>query len=184
MTDLTGRTALVTGGGRGIGAAAAEALAVAGARVAVAARNMEQVVETAARLRGLGHEVVAFQCDVTLPMEVRDLALSATEALGRVDILVNNAGTATSNPVDRISIEEWNHLMAVNATLTRETVDRIVRRTGMSRDDALEAILLQSGQTRLIEEAEVADTIVSLCGSDADATNGEAVVIDGKDARR
>lgn len=259
MTDLTGRTALVTGGGRGIGAAAAEALAVAGARVAVAARNMEQVVETAARLRGLGHEVVAFQCDVTLPMEVRDLALSATEALGRVDILVNNAGTATSNPVDRISIEEWNHLMAVNATgtflctqsvlrgmldrhwgrvvnvasvaglegaryisaytaakhavvgftravaeevagsgvtvnavcpgyvdtpLTREMVDRIVRRTGMSRDDALEAILLQSGQTRLIEEAEVADTIVSLCGSDADATNGEAVVIDGKDARR
>lgn len=258
MTDLTGRTALVTGGGRGIGAAAAEALAVAGARVAVAARNMEQVVETAARLRGLGHEVVAFQCDVTLPMEVRDLALSATEALGRVDILVNNAGTATSNPVDRISIEEWNHLMAVNATgtflctksvlrgmldrhwgrvvnvasvaglegaryisaytaakhavvgftravaeevagsgvtvnavcpgyvdtpLTRETVDRIVRRTGMSRDDALEAILLQSGQTRLIEAAEVADTIVSLCGSDADATNGEAVVIDGKDER-
>jgi len=64
----------VTGGGRGIGAAAAEALAVAGARVAVAARNMEQVVETAARLRDLGHEVVAFRCDVTLPMEVRFLA--------------------------------------------------------------------------------------------------------------
>ncbi len=256
MTDLTGKTALVTGGGRGIGAAAAEALAVAGARVAVAARNMEQVVETASRLREMGHEVFAFRCDVTLPMEVRDLAMSANEALGRVDILVNNAGTATSNPVEKVSIEEWNHLMAVNATgtflctksvlqgmldrhwgrvvnvasvaglegaryisaytaakhavvgftravadevagsgvtvnavcpgyvdtpLTRETVDRIVRRTGMSKEDALEAILLQSGQTRLIEAAEVADRIVALCGSEADAINGDAVVIDGKE---
>jgi len=258
MTDLTGKSALVTGGGRGIGAAAAEALAVAGARVGVAARNMEQVVETAARLRGLGHEVFAFRCDVTLPMEVRDLALSAREALGQVDILVNNAGTATSNPVERISIEEWNHLMAVNATgtflctksvlpamverhwgrvvnvasvaglegaryisaytaakhavvgftravaeevagsgvtvnavcpgyvdtpLTRETVDRIVRRTDMSKEDALEAILLQGGQTRLIEASEVADRIVALCGPDGDAINGEAVVIDGKDGK-
>ncbi len=118
MTSLSGKCALVTGGGRGIGAAAAEALAAAGARVAVAARNEDQVVEVAARLRRRGHDVYAFRCDVTLPMDVRDLALSAREALGQVDILVNNAGTATSNPLDRVSIEEWNHLMAVNATGT------------------------------------------------------------------
>jgi len=256
LKSLEGKCALVTGGGRGIGAAAAEALAVAGAQVAVAARNMDQVVEVAARLRELGHEVYAFQCDVTLPMEVRDLAHSAREALGQVDILVNNAGTATSNPLARVSIEEWSHLMAVNATgtflctqailrgmaerhwgrvvnvasvaglegvrylsaytaakhavvgftravadevagsgvtvnvvcpgyvdtpLTRETVDRIMHRADMSREDALEAILLQAGQTRLIEAAEVADKIVELCGPGSDGVNGEAVVIDGKD---
>jgi len=256
LKSLEGKRALVTGGGRGIGAAAAEALAVAGAHVAVSARNMDQVVEVAARLRELGHEVVAFQCDVTLPLEVKDLAHAAREELGQVDILVNNAGTATSNPLSRVSIEEWNHLLAVNATgtflctqavlpgmaerhwgrvvnvatlaglegsrfisaytaakhavmgftravadefagsgvtvnavcpgyvdapLTRETIERIVRGSDMSREDALEAMLLQAGQTRLIEAAEVADKIVELCGPDSGGVNGEAVVIDGKD---
>ncbi len=69
----------------------------------------------------------------------------------------------------------------VDTPLTRETVDRIMRRTHMSKEDALDAILLQSGQTRLIEASEVADRIVALCGRDADAINGETVVIDGKE---
>jgi NAD(P)-dependent dehydrogenase (short-subunit alcohol dehydrogenase family) len=109
---------LVTGGGRGIGAAAALALAEAGAQVAVAARNEAQVVEVAAQLRERRYEVFAFRCDVTDPHQVRDLALSAKEAMGRIDILVNNAGTATSNPLSRISLAEWEHIMAVNATGT------------------------------------------------------------------
>jgi len=256
MTDLTGRSALVTGGGRGIGAAAAEALAVAGARIGVAARTLDQVMETAARLRELGHEAFAFQCDVTVPLQVRDLALSAQTAMGSVDILVNNAGAATANPLARVSIEEWDHLMAVNATgtflctqavmrdmmerdwgrvvnvasvaglegaryvsaytaakhavvgftravaeevagsgvtvnavcpgyvdtlMTRETVDRVVRRTGMSPEDALEAVLLQGGQGRIITAREVAERIVALCGSESDAINGETMVIDGRE---
>lgn len=252
---LEGRTAVVTGGGRGIGAAAAAALAEEGATVSVTARNMEQVVEVAARLRDRGREAYAFRCDVTIPMDVRDLALSAREAMGRVDILVNNAGTATSNPLGRITLDEWNHLMGVNATgtflctqammdgmverhwgrvvnvasvagldgapyvsaytaskhavvgftravaaevagmgvtvnavcpayvdtpLTDETVTRIVRKTGMSESEALEAMLLQAGQSRLIEAEEVADEIVALCGEDAAAITGQAIVIDGR----
>lgn len=120
MSDspLAGYTAVVTGGGRGIGAAAAIALAEAGAKVSVAARNETQVVEVAATIRDDGHEAFAFRCDVTEPHQVRDLALSATEAMGRIDILVNNAGTATSNPLPRITIAEWEHIMAVNATGT------------------------------------------------------------------
>lgn len=118
MKELTGRAALVTGGGRGIGAAVARALARAGASVAVVARHMDQVVEVAGELRQGGFEAYAFRCDVTRFHDVRDVTLGAREAMGHVDILVNNAGTATSNPLKRITLNEWNHLMAVNATGT------------------------------------------------------------------
>lgn len=115
---LTGRCALVTGGGRGIGAATAMALAKAGASVAVVSRNEEQVVEVATRLREEGHLAFAFRCDVARPFEVRDVTMAAQEAMGRVDILVNNAGTARSGPLRSTTLDEWNHLMAVNATGT------------------------------------------------------------------
>ncbi len=82
--DLTGKTAVITGGGRGVGAAAAYALAEAGATVAVAARNEEQVVDVAAQLRSRGYEAFAFRCDVTDPRQVRDLALSSLETMGKV----------------------------------------------------------------------------------------------------
>jgi len=118
MTDLAGRTALVTGGGRGIGAAVARTLAQRGASVAVVARNMDQVVDVAARLRTEGFKAFAFQCDVAKPFDVRDVTLAAREAMDRVDILVNNAGTAPSNPLKRVTLDEWNHVMAVNATGT------------------------------------------------------------------
>lgn len=118
MTSLVGYNALVTGGGRGIGAATGIALAQAGARVSLAARNEAQVVEIAAEMRKDGLEAFAFRCDVTDPHQVRELALSAREAMGRIDILVNNAGTATSNPLSRITLAEWHHIMEVNATGT------------------------------------------------------------------
>lgn len=129
---LIGRTAVITGGGRGIGAATAFRLADAGCTVAVAARNEEQVVDVAARLRDAGYTAFAFRCDVTDARQVRDLALSATEAMGKVDILVNNAGTASSNPIGRIKLTEWEHIMAVNATgtflCTQAVFDSMVRR--------------------------------------------------------
>lgn len=118
MSSLKGYNALITGGGRGIGAAAAVALAGAGAKVSLASRNEGQVVDIAAELRRSGHEAFAFRCDVTDQHQVRELALSAAEAMGRIDILVNNAGTATSNPLPRITLAEWRHILDVNATGT------------------------------------------------------------------
>lgn len=118
MKELTGRAAVVTGGGRGIGAATALALAQAGATVAVMARNEAQVVEVAARLRKEGYEAYSFRCDVTKPFDVREAVMAARDAMGRIDILVNNAGTAASNPLRRVTVQEWNHIMAVNATGT------------------------------------------------------------------
>lgn len=116
--SLNGRSALITGGGRGIGAATAAALARAGVRVGVAARTFAEVEDVAERLRADGHDAFAFRCDVSDSSSVDEMARVAKQALGRVDILVNNAGTAASNPLGRTTLDEWNRMMAVNATGT------------------------------------------------------------------
>jgi NAD(P)-dependent dehydrogenase (short-subunit alcohol dehydrogenase family) len=104
---LSGRVALVTGGGRGIGAAVALAFARSGARVMAAARHTVAL------------DGVAMQrCDVTQPGDVAALVRATTEQLGPIDILVNNAGTASSAPVLKITLDEWQRLFAVNATGT------------------------------------------------------------------
>jgi len=110
--------AVVTGGGRGIGAATARALAAAGARVLVAARHEDAVESIATELRQAGHDAWATRCDVTDPASVAALARTAMERLGTVDMLVNNAGTASSAPLHRTTLDEWQRLLAVNATGT------------------------------------------------------------------
>jgi NAD(P)-dependent dehydrogenase (short-subunit alcohol dehydrogenase family) len=115
MNSLAGRVAVVTGAGRGIGAATARALAGAGFRVVVAARSRDQIERQAAELVARGHGAKAVVCDVTSEASVEALSREATE-LGPVAVLVNNAGAAASMPVVRTSLEDWNRLMAVNAT--------------------------------------------------------------------
>jgi NAD(P)-dependent dehydrogenase (short-subunit alcohol dehydrogenase family) len=106
---LSGKRAVVTGGGRGIGAAVARALAAEGAAVVVSARSRGEVERVAAEVSGR-----AVPCDVTDPESVRRLAADA----GPADILVNSAGVATSAPVKSLPLEEWNRTIAVNATGT------------------------------------------------------------------
>ena len=115
---LAGRGAIVTGGGRGIGAAVARALAAEGAAVVVAARTSEQLEAVAAEIRDSGQRAWPQVCDVTDPDSVEELASRAREHLQHIDILVNNAGIATSDPLHRITLEQWNRVMAVNATGT------------------------------------------------------------------
>jgi NAD(P)-dependent dehydrogenase (short-subunit alcohol dehydrogenase family)/enamine deaminase RidA (YjgF/YER057c/UK114 family) len=115
MNPLAGRVAVVTGAGRGIGAATARALADAGFSVVVAARTRDQIARQTAGLVALGHVAKAVACDVTSETSVLALSREATE-LGPVAVLVNNAGAAASMPIVRTSRDEWNRLMAVNAT--------------------------------------------------------------------
>lgn len=115
---LEGRGAVITGGGRGIGATVAAALVDAGARVVVSARSADQIEAVAAELREAGGEAWAIPCDVSDPERVRSLAEQAAERLGNVDILVNNAGIARSAPLKALTLEEWNLILAVNATGT------------------------------------------------------------------
>ena len=115
---LEGKTAVVTGGGRGIGAAIARELAEVGARVVVAARTGAEVEQVAAELDRAGHRAESAICDVTDPDSVAALAELARKGGHRVDVLVNNAGVAASAPVARISLESWHRILEVNATGT------------------------------------------------------------------
>jgi NAD(P)-dependent dehydrogenase (short-subunit alcohol dehydrogenase family) len=115
-----GAVAVVTGGGQGIGAAIANALATEGAAVVVAARRSDRVEHVATEIRGAGGKAWAVHCDVTDPASVNDLAKAASRHAGggAIDILVNNAGVAHSAPLAKTTLEDWNRVLAVNATGT------------------------------------------------------------------
>jgi NAD(P)-dependent dehydrogenase (short-subunit alcohol dehydrogenase family) len=115
---LAGRGAVVTGGGRGIGAAIARALAAEGARVVVAARTAAEVERVAQSIVDSGGLAGATTCDVTDPTSVDALFDAAEERLGATDILVNNAGIAHSALVTRTTLDDWRRILDVNATGT------------------------------------------------------------------
>ena len=114
--SIAGRTAVITGGGRGAGAAIARMLAASGASVLVAARTESEVARVAAELCAAGATASAATCDVSDPRSVQDLAALARKTYGRVDILINNAGVAMAAPLARTTLEDWNRMLAVNAT--------------------------------------------------------------------
>jgi NAD(P)-dependent dehydrogenase (short-subunit alcohol dehydrogenase family) len=249
--SLEGRTAVVTGGGRGIGAAVAHALAEQGTAVVVAGRSQAAVEGAAEKLRSAGRSAWALRCDVTHPDSVAEMARAAIERLGRVDILINNAGIAHAAPLAKLTLDDWERLFAVNATgtflctqaflqpmlerkwgrvvniasvaglkgakyiagyaaskhavvgftrcvaaetagkgvtvnavcpgyvdtdMTRESLQRVLEKTSMSREQALEAMLATSGQKRLVQPPEVARTVVWLCENET--INGHAVLVE------
>jgi 3-oxoacyl-[acyl-carrier protein] reductase len=115
VTDLTGRAAIVTGAGRGIGRAIALELAHAGADVVLAYRaGAAAAEETAAAVRALNRRVVVVQADVANAAQVERMVEAAQRELGRVDILVNNAGVTHDGLVMRMSEADWDEVMNVN----------------------------------------------------------------------
>ena len=114
MFDLTGETALVTGGGQGIGKAMAMALAEAGADVAVSQRTRSVAEETAAEIRSLGRRAYAIEADVRREDDAIRMVDEAIEQLGQLDILVNNAGVSWAGPTTEMSLEDYDRLMDTN----------------------------------------------------------------------
>ena len=115
---LDGKTAVVTGGGRGIGAAVVRELAEAGVRVVAAARTFTEIEALAAELRSAGHNATALACDVADPASIQRLAEEVQARFGGADILVNNAGIADSAPVKAVALTDWERIFAVNVTGT------------------------------------------------------------------
>jgi NAD(P)-dependent dehydrogenase (short-subunit alcohol dehydrogenase family) len=116
MAELTGRIALVTGGGRGIGRSVALSLASAGADVAVTARSSKELDETAAAIRALGRRAESIVCDVSERTQVDAMVARVRTALGDPLILVNNAGIAASAKLTDTTDEMWDRMLRVNAS--------------------------------------------------------------------
>ncbi|HKB69705.1 MAG TPA: SDR family NAD(P)-dependent oxidoreductase, partial [Thermoanaerobaculia bacterium] len=126
---LAGRSALVTGASRGIGAAIARRFAAEGARVCLAARSLEDCERIADSIRESGGEATAVACDVTRPESYERAIAAAAGNGGKIDVLVNNAGTSGWTPVDGGTSAEdsvWDAIVATNLTaafrVTREAV--------------------------------------------------------------
>lgn len=253
---LEGRGAVVTGGGRGIGAQVARWLCRAGAAVVVAARTREHVDALAAELRDSGASAWGVVCDVADPDSVLALAEVAADRLKHVDVLVNNAGISRSAPLERTTLEDWNRMLAVNATgaflctreflpgmtqrgwgrvvniasvvglqgaryvaaysaskhallgltrsaaaevaaagsevtvnavcpgyveteMTQQTIRRIVDKTGVTEEEAMNSLLETNPQRRLIQPDEIAFAVLQLCRGEARGVNGQSIVVDG-----
>ena len=249
------RTVVITGGGRGIGAATARAFAAEGASIVVSARSVNEIEAVSASLRADGAQAWAIPCDVTDPTQIGELQRQSSERFGRpADILINNAGIADSRPVRDITVENWDRLFSVNVRgvmlciqaflpamlesgwgrivtiasiagkvgapyiatyasskhavigltrsiasevaakgitvnavcpgyvdtdMTQQSIDRIMRKTGISREEAMKHLEAANPQRRLIAPEEVAFTTVSLCQDLARGINGQSIVIDG-----
>jgi NAD(P)-dependent dehydrogenase (short-subunit alcohol dehydrogenase family) len=112
--NIHGKTAVVTGGGSGIGRATALALLKAGARVVVADIDEDRLKAVCSEGAALGGEIVAFRTDVSKLDDVRLLFDNSLEAMGQVDILMNNAGVHISGPVEKILIADWEWIVGIN----------------------------------------------------------------------
>jgi NAD(P)-dependent dehydrogenase (short-subunit alcohol dehydrogenase family) len=116
LFDLSGKTAIVTGGGTGIGRQMAEGLAEAGANLVLCARKAERCEQAAAEIAERGVRALGLGCDVRDPEQVRKVVETTVAELGGVDVLVNNAGTVWgANPED-MPLEGWQKVIDVNLT--------------------------------------------------------------------
>ncbi|WP_431800629.1 SDR family oxidoreductase [Halobacillus andaensis] len=119
LFNLKGKTAIVTGGGRGLGAQIAEGLAEAGANIVLCSRKKEACESTAERLKEENKvETLAFGCNVTNPDDVEYVVDQTVEAFGKIDILVNNSGATWGAPAPEMPLEAFHKVMNVNVTGT------------------------------------------------------------------
>lgn len=115
MSKLTGRTAIVTGAAHGIGRGIAEAFAYEGADVAIAdVASDEQAVPVLETIRRSGRKALYVHTDVANEQQVRTMVETVQSTFGHIDILVNNAGIFTQALVEKLSVEDWDRVLAVN----------------------------------------------------------------------
>jgi NAD(P)-dependent dehydrogenase (short-subunit alcohol dehydrogenase family) len=131
--QLQDKVAIVTGASSGLGKAIAETFAAEGAKTILAARRKEVLDEIAAVINGKGETAFVVAADVTKEADVARLFAETKRAFGRVDIVVNNAGVPSATPVDEMTLDYWNEVVAVNLTgpflMSREAVKTMKAQT-------------------------------------------------------
>ncbi len=136
MTQLNGQTAVITGGGSGIGRAVALALAGAGATVVICGRRTGPLDRVVAEIRAGGGQALAVPADVSQAEDVERLVRATLDTFGTVDILVNNAGIGGGDFIHQHDIDAWDRIIAVNLRgpfLLARSVLPLMRRQGRGR---------------------------------------------------
>src|SRR6476646_1634440 len=113
LRELQGQTVLITGGSRGLGLALAEEFAQFGAKIAICARDEQELARARQQLEEMGAVVCAVPCDVSKPEEVDNLISSVSRNLGKIDVLVNNAGVISVGPILSQELKDFQEAMDV-----------------------------------------------------------------------
>lgn len=131
---LDGQVAIITGSGRGIGAACARAFAEAGADIVLSARSLDELERTAEEIRALGRKALVVQTDVMKEEQLQNLLDKTLEEFGKVDILVNNAGGFPPKPMADTTVDEFNNSFRFNVStafaMSRITIPKMVETAG------------------------------------------------------
>jgi len=134
LFDLTGRTALITGGSRGLGLQMAEALCELGARVALVARKADELEAARAHLSSQGaQDAVSLACDLADPDAIAPMVERAVDALGPIDILVNNVGATWGAATAELPLAAWSKVIGLNLTATFLVTQEVGRRCMIPR---------------------------------------------------
>jgi gluconate 5-dehydrogenase len=129
LLSLKGKTALVTGGSRGLGLQMAEALGEMGAKVAITARKQDELDEAISHLKKMHVEAKAYVCDIGKREQIAPLTDAVLKDFGKVDILVNNAGATWGAPAEDHPLEAWDKLVNVNLTGAFLLAQQIAKRS-------------------------------------------------------
>lgn len=114
MSEINGKVVIITGASSGLGKATAHRLAKGGAKLVLAARREERLVELRDEIKEHGGDAIYRVVDVTDRDQVEALAAAAKETYGRIDVLVNNAGLMPLSPLDELKVDEWEQMIDVN----------------------------------------------------------------------
>jgi 3-oxoacyl-[acyl-carrier protein] reductase len=165
MIDLTGKSALVTGGSRGIGRAIALRLATQGADVAFSYRGNEDAAkEATGEIEKLGRRAVAVQADASDPDSAETVVKAALEAFGKLDILVNNAGITRDDLIMRMSVDDFRAVLETNLFGAFYMTKAVTRPMLKARSGRIVNITSVSGQAGQMGQANYSSAKAGLIG--------------------
>jgi NAD(P)-dependent dehydrogenase (short-subunit alcohol dehydrogenase family) len=156
LFSLQGKTAIVTGGGRGLGEQIADAYADAGANVVVCSRNLEACQQISDSLKTKGVRSLALKCDVSNPEEIQYVVDETIKEFGRIDILVNNSGVSWGAPALEMPADKWDKVININLKavfLFSQSVGKIMKKQRSGKIINIASIAGLGGQDPTVMDA-------------------------------